>query len=80
MKYFAGLDVSLQETAICIVDEDGIVVREGKAAFDKQVILPVALGPRRLRPAVIHADTIAGGDPLHHAVEHLPSILSLIEA
>jgi Beta-lactamase len=29
IKYFAGLDVSLQETAICIVDEDGIVIREG---------------------------------------------------
>jgi hypothetical protein len=25
MKYFAGLDVSLQETAVCVVDEDGIV-------------------------------------------------------
>ena len=25
MKYFAGLDVSLDETAICVVDEDGIV-------------------------------------------------------
>jgi hypothetical protein len=24
MKYFAGLDLSLEETAICIVDEDGI--------------------------------------------------------
>ena len=23
MKYFAGLDVSLEETAICIVDETG---------------------------------------------------------
>jgi transposase len=34
MKYFAGLDVSLQETAICIVDEDGTVVREGKAASE----------------------------------------------
>jgi transposase len=34
MKYFAGLDVSLQETAICIVDEDGIGVREGKAISD----------------------------------------------
>lgn len=34
MKYFAGLDVSLQETAICIVDEDGIVVREGRAASE----------------------------------------------
>jgi hypothetical protein len=34
MKYFAGLDVSLQETAICIVDEHGIVVSEGKAASE----------------------------------------------
>jgi transposase len=34
MKYFAGLDVSLQETAICIVDEDGIVIIEGKAASE----------------------------------------------
>ena len=34
MKYFAGLDVSLQETAICVVDEDGIIVSEGKAASE----------------------------------------------
>lgn len=34
VKYFAGLDVTLQETAIFIVDEDGIVVREGKAISD----------------------------------------------
>lgn len=34
MRYFAGLDVSLQETASCIVDEDGIVIREGRAASE----------------------------------------------
>jgi hypothetical protein len=34
MKYFACLDVSLQETAICIVDEDGIVITEGRAASE----------------------------------------------
>jgi transposase len=34
MKYFVGLDVSLQETAVCIVDEDGIVISEGKAASE----------------------------------------------
>jgi hypothetical protein len=27
--YFAGLDVSLLETAICVIDEDGIAVSEG---------------------------------------------------
>jgi len=31
MKYFAGLDVSLDETALCIVDNEGTIVREGKA-------------------------------------------------
>jgi transposase len=30
MKYFAGLDVSVQETSICIVDETGRICREMK--------------------------------------------------
>jgi hypothetical protein len=34
MKHFAGLDVSLQETATCVVDKDGIIVIEGKAASE----------------------------------------------
>jgi transposase len=34
MKYFAGLDVSLDETAVCVVDEDGIVIKEGKVASE----------------------------------------------
>ena len=28
MKYFAGLDVSLEETAICVVDETGRITKE----------------------------------------------------
>lgn len=31
MKYFAGLDVSLQETSVCVVDETGRICREMKA-------------------------------------------------
>ena len=31
MEYFAGLDVSIEETHICIVDRDGVVIHEGKA-------------------------------------------------
>ena len=54
-------------------------VRERKAAFDKQVILPIALGASRLRPTVIQIDAVGGGDPLHHAVEDLLAILRLIE-
>ena len=30
MKHYAGLDVSVKETAICIVDEDGRICREAK--------------------------------------------------
>lgn len=40
MKYFAGLDVSLEETAVCVVDEGGEIVREGKVGTD-----PGAIGP-----------------------------------
>ena len=32
MKYYVGLDVSLGETAICVVDENGVIIREGFAA------------------------------------------------
>lgn len=30
MKYYAGLDVSLKETSVCILDEAGAVLRELK--------------------------------------------------
>lgn len=32
MEYFGGLDISMKETHICVVDRDGKVVRETKAA------------------------------------------------
>jgi transposase len=38
MKYFAGLDVSLEEASVCIVDESGTVIREGKAASDPEAL------------------------------------------
>lgn len=38
MKYFAGLDVSLEETAICIVDEGGQIVKEARASSEPQAL------------------------------------------
>ncbi|MER8830941.1 IS110 family transposase [Mesorhizobium sp. M0938] len=38
MKYFAGLDVSLEETAICVVDEAGRIVKEARAASEPQAL------------------------------------------
>jgi transposase len=34
MRYFAGLDVSLEETAICVVDETGRILKEVRAASE----------------------------------------------
>lgn len=39
MKHFVGLDVSLAETAICVVDENGVMSREGKAPSEPEAIL-----------------------------------------
>jgi transposase len=38
MEYFVGIDVSLDSASICIVDEQGIVIKEGKCASEPQVI------------------------------------------
>jgi transposase len=34
MNYYAGLDVSLEETAICVVDGAGLIVKEARAASE----------------------------------------------
>ena len=38
MKYYIGLDVSLATTAICAVDENGAIIKEGVAASDPDEI------------------------------------------
>jgi len=39
MNYYAGLDVSLEETAICVVDETGRIVKETRAASQPQALI-----------------------------------------
>ena len=39
MRYYAGLDVSLEETAMCIVDETGKVIRELRAAIEPDALI-----------------------------------------
>jgi transposase len=39
MGYFAGLDVSLEETGICIVDDAGHIVREARAASEPEALV-----------------------------------------
>ena len=39
MKHFAGLDVSLEETAICVVDEAGAMVKEARAPSEPEALV-----------------------------------------
>ena len=41
MEHFAGLDVSVKETSICIVDDTGKIVREVKVASEPDALLQV---------------------------------------
>ena len=38
MDYFAGLDISMDETHVCVLDREGAVVRESKAASTAEAI------------------------------------------
>jgi transposase len=45
MDHFAGLDVSVKETSVCIVDETGKVIREVKVASEPEALLAVLASP-----------------------------------
>ena len=34
MKHYAGLDVSVKETSVCVIDEGGTTIREAKVASE----------------------------------------------
>ena len=65
MEHYAGLDVSLRLTAVCVIDERGRVVGEGKVASEPAAIAaflqPYAstLTLAGLRPACWHPICIA---------------------
>jgi transposase len=45
MDHFAGLDVSVKETNVCIVDDTGRIVREVKVASEPEALLQVLTNP-----------------------------------
>ena len=45
MDYFAGLDVSVKETSVCIVDDMGKIVRELKVASEPKSLLAALKNP-----------------------------------
>jgi hypothetical protein len=51
MDHFAGLDVSVKETSICIVHDTGRIVKEVKVASEPEALLKV-LGKQSYRWSV----------------------------
>src|SRR6266568_3501503 len=45
MDHFAGLDVSVKDTSVCIVDSTGKIVREVKVASEPEALLAVLTNP-----------------------------------
>ena len=45
MEHFAGLDVSVKDTSVCIVDDMGKIVREVKVASEPAALLAVLKNP-----------------------------------
>ncbi len=44
MDHYAGLEVSLEETAICVVDGTGRIVREARAASEPEALINALIG------------------------------------
>ncbi len=45
MDHFAGLDVSVKDTSVCIVDDTGRIVREVKVASEPEALVAALKNP-----------------------------------
>src|SRR5438045_5862237 len=45
MDHFVGLDVSVKETSVCIVDDTGRIMKEVKVASEPQALLKILGNP-----------------------------------
>ena len=39
MEYFAGIDASLEQSSVCVVDAGGKIVREAKVASEPEALV-----------------------------------------
>ena len=57
MEFYVGLDVSLKQTSICVVDQTGLIVREGVVDSDPEAIsvfMKSQRSPSRQRLTIWH--------------------------
>ena len=72
MDYFAGLDISMDETHVCVLDREGVLVRESKTASTAEAIAgELAKAPncpsRRIRDGADGADPLSRTEPARSA-------------
>ncbi|MFG5381914.1 IS110 family transposase [Yoonia sp. R2-816] len=78
MEYFAGLDVSMEETHICILDREGALIREGKApSTPKTIARFLAAGPACTK---VVFETGRMAPMLHHGLTELGVPVVCIES
>jgi transposase len=79
MQFFAGIDVSLDESHICVVDEGGKIIKEGKCASDPAAI---AKAIRHQGRRIEHVGLEAGGlsQWLHAGLSKEGFAVSVMEA
>ena len=59
MDHFAGLDVSVNETSVCIVDDTGRIVREVKVASEPEALLAVLNSGHRFKRIGLEAGPLS---------------------
>lgn len=70
MKQYVGLDVSQNETAVCVIDQDGKVTFEGKAPSDPGALARL-IGKRAPAAERIGFETGAMASWLWHELKHI---------
>lgn len=78
MEYFAGLDVSMEETHICVVDRDGAVVHEVKAISSAAAIAAALMEAPRCTRVVFETGRMA--PMLYHGLAELGVPVVCIES
>jgi transposase len=69
MDYFAGLDISMDETHVCVLDREGVVVRESKTASTAEAISAELSKAPSCRRIVFETGRMA--PILFHGLSHL---------
>jgi hypothetical protein len=65
MEHFAGLDVSVKDTSVCVVDDAGKIVREVKVASEPAALLADSRRRVAVRESMPRPVFIASKQPSH---------------